>query len=62
MDILSLLSFHRHYWGLLHERPSDRRLIQTCYECGKEREPKVDLRPHGLRPKVEPQKRKTRAA
>jgi hypothetical protein len=62
MDIFSLLSFHRHYWGLPHERPSDKRLIRTCYECGKEREPKVDLRPHGVKPDVKLEQRKPKAA
>ena len=46
MDILSLLSGHSHYWGIPHERHSDRLLIQTCYECGKERVIMIDLRPH----------------
>lgn len=45
MNILSLLTNHTHYWGIPHERPSDKRLIQTCYECGAEREIKVDLCP-----------------
>ena len=45
MNIMALLSNHRHYWGIPHDRPSDNRLIQTCYECGSEREIKVNLRP-----------------
>ena len=48
MSILSLLTNHNHYWGIPHERLTDRRLIQTCYECGAEREIKVDLRPFWL--------------
>lgn len=44
MNILSLLTNHYHYWGIPHERPSDKRHIQICYECGAEREIKVDLR------------------
>jgi len=43
MSILSLLTNHTHYWGIPHERPSDKRPIQTCYECGEEREIKIDL-------------------
>lgn len=63
MNILELLTFHRHYWGIFHERPSDKRLIQTCYDCGKEREPKVDLRPHGgVKPDVKLEQRKPKAA
>lgn len=46
--MLSLLTNHNHYWGIPHERVTDRRLIQTCYECGAERELKVDLRPFCL--------------
>ena len=45
MNILSLITNHTHYWGIPHERPADRQLIQTCYECCAEREMKVDLRP-----------------
>jgi len=44
MNIVSLMTFHRHYWGVPHERDRDKRLIQTCYECGSEREIRVDLR------------------
>jgi hypothetical protein len=36
---------HKHYWGTPHYVADDNRLIQICYECGKEREIKVDL--HG---------------
>lgn len=46
MNIMSLLTYHYHYWGIPHERDSDSRLIQICYECGAERELKVDLRPY----------------
>lgn len=45
MNIMSLLSNHDHYWGIPHERSSDEQLIQTCYECGAEREIKINLRP-----------------
>jgi hypothetical protein len=44
MNILSLLTNHYHYWGIPHERPRDKRMVQTCYECGAERELKVELR------------------
>lgn len=44
MNILSLLSWHKHYWGVPHTRPADDRLIQTCYECAANREVKVELR------------------
>lgn len=43
MNILHLLASHRHYWGIPHERSADKRIIQTCYECGAEREVKVEL-------------------
>jgi hypothetical protein len=45
MSILSFLSPHNHYWGIPHPRLGDNRLVQTCYECGSEREVKVELRP-----------------
>jgi hypothetical protein len=45
MNLLAILTNHHHYWGIPHERQSDQRLIQTCYECGNEREIKVNLRP-----------------
>ncbi|HVF90952.1 MAG TPA: hypothetical protein VNH22_12865 [Blastocatellia bacterium] len=35
--------YHRHYWGLPHKREGDSRLVQICYECGKEREVQMDL-------------------
>ncbi len=37
--------YHRHYWGIPHKREGDDRMIQICYECGKEREFRLDLRP-----------------
>jgi hypothetical protein len=44
MNILSLLTRHRHYWGLPHQRSLDKRLVQTCYECGAEKLIKIELR------------------
>jgi len=38
-----LLGIHIHYWGVPHPRESDKRPIQTCYECSAEREIQVDL-------------------
>ena len=35
--------YHRHYWGIPHRRVTDNRMIQICYECGKEREIRMDL-------------------
>lgn len=55
MNIMSLLSNHSHYWGIPHDRPSDNRLIQTCYECGAEREIKVNLRPFWIQPDGRPE-------
>ena len=43
--LISLLSNHRHYWGIPHERSSDKKLVQTCYECGAEREIQLDMCP-----------------
>lgn len=41
--------YHRHYWGIPHRRVTDNRMIQICYECGKEREVRMDLaRPDDL--------------
>jgi len=45
MKILAFLRNHAHYWGIPHTRPSDNRLIQTCYECGAERQMTIELRP-----------------
>ena len=61
MKILSLLTNHYHYWGVPHERLSDNRFIQTCYECGAEREIKVELRPYGSAQELELRGRRTRA-
>ncbi|HSB09109.1 MAG TPA: hypothetical protein VLM38_06330 [Blastocatellia bacterium] len=45
MKLLAFLRNHAHYWGIPHPRARDNRLIQTCYECGAEREVKIELRP-----------------
>ena len=45
MDILAFLNNHKHYWGIPHARAIDSRIVHTCYECGAEREVKIDLRP-----------------
>jgi len=45
MKILAFLRNHAHYWGVPHSRSTDCRLVQTCYECGAEREVKIELRP-----------------
>jgi hypothetical protein len=37
MSILDFL-YHRHYWSLPHRRDSDNRIIQICYDCGRERQ------------------------
>lgn len=46
MSILSVFTNHSHYWGIPHERSSDKLLIQTCYECGAERVIRINLRPY----------------
>lgn len=62
MNILSLLTGHTHYWGIPHERDSDGRLIQTCYECGAEREIKIDLHPTFRAETLRPKKDRIKAA
>ena len=48
MKILAFFRNHAHYWGVPHARNTDNRLIQVCYECGAEREVKIELRPSAL--------------
>ena len=62
MNILYWLTIHRHYWGIPHERPSDKRLIQICYECGAERKMKIDLRPTQAPADREIEEQRARAA
>jgi len=62
MNLMSFLTNHYHYWGIPHERSSDRRLIQICYECGAEREIKVHLCPHRVPADAESQAREIKAA
>ena len=45
MKLLAFLRNHAHYWGVPHPRALDNRLVQTCYDCGAEREVKIELRP-----------------
>lgn len=45
MKLLAFFKNHAHYWGIPHPRTCDNRLIQVCYECGAEREVKIELRP-----------------
>jgi hypothetical protein len=44
MRLLEMFYNHSHYWGVPHPRSADDKLIQVCYECGAEREVKVQLR------------------
>jgi hypothetical protein len=48
MKLLAFLRNHSHYWGVPHVRSADNRLIQVCYECGAERQVKIELRPSPL--------------
>jgi len=48
MSILAFFRNHSHYWGVPHPRVRDNHLVQTCYECGAEREIKIELRRHPL--------------
>ncbi|HXG95087.1 MAG TPA: hypothetical protein VNN73_22295 [Blastocatellia bacterium] len=45
MSLLAFFKNHVHYWGVPHPRATDNRLVQTCYECGAERQVKIELRP-----------------
>jgi hypothetical protein len=45
MKILAFLRNHAHYWGVPHPGNTDSRMVQTCYECGAERQVKIELRP-----------------
>jgi len=40
MSILEFV-YHRHYWSIPHRRESDNWIIQTCYDCGKDRESRL---------------------
>lgn len=41
---MDFFNYHSHYWGVPHPRSTDNKLIQICYECGAEREIKIELR------------------
>ena len=43
MSLFEFIIGHRHHFGVWHRRSSDGKLIQRCYECGREREVKVRL-------------------
>jgi hypothetical protein len=45
MNILSLVTGHKHYWGIPRVGGTDERLIQICYECGAQRRVKANLLP-----------------
>ena len=45
MRLMAFLRNHAHYWGIPHPSNNDRKLVQTCYECGAERVIKIELRP-----------------
>ena len=45
MKLLAFLRNHAHYWGVPHPDAKNDRLVQTCYECGAERQIKIELRP-----------------
>ena len=44
MNFKKLFAMHQHYWGIPYSRTVDNRLVQTCYECGEDRDVKVELR------------------
>jgi hypothetical protein len=44
------LIYHKHYWSIPHNRDSDNRIIQICYDCGKERESPIRLGSSGPEP------------
>ena len=45
MNILRLITGHKHYWGIPYWGDTDNRLIQTCYECGAHRRVLANLLP-----------------
>jgi len=45
MKLIALLRNHSHYWGIPHTRATDNKLVMTCYECGAERQVRIELRP-----------------
>lgn len=62
MNLKSLLTNHYHYWSIPHKRRSDRQLIRICYECGAEREIKIDLCPVWVPTDADRQDRQMNAA
>ena len=54
MKLMEIFTYHSHYWGIPHPRVADNRLVQTCYECGAEREVKIELRPQTEAPVARP--------
>jgi hypothetical protein len=62
MKLLQFFKSHQHYWGICHARPSDNRLVRTCYECGAERVVKADLRPSPFAEQAPNEKGETKAA
>jgi len=40
------LIYHKHYWSIPHTRESDGRIVQICYDCGKERVSPIRLGSH----------------
>src|SRR5262249_40483775 len=42
MSMLELI-YHKHYWSIPHTRESDSRIVQICYDCGKERVSPISL-------------------
>ncbi|HMG35240.1 MAG TPA: hypothetical protein VKM94_14970 [Blastocatellia bacterium] len=45
MKLLAFFRNHTHYWGVPHERAIDNKVVMTCYECGAERQVRIELRP-----------------
>src|ERR1044072_5013579 len=43
MNLRELFYNHAHYWGVPHPRTVDSQMIQTCYECGAERQVKINF-------------------
>lgn len=52
--ILGLITYHRHYWGVPHQRATDGCLIMTCYECGREQKVVAALDPADGRAQAAP--------
>ena len=57
MSILEFV-YHRHYWSIPHRREGDNGIIQTCYDCGRDRESLLII---GEGPRSEPNRAQSKS-